>query len=69
MVLGDRFGYWQLINPYKEMTITDNNTKLLLSGLGCFSVRISDNYIKDCVNLMKNINMLTEKQSGQKIDI
>ena len=69
MVLGDSFGYWQLINPFKEMRITDEKTKLILSGLGCFSVKISDNYIKDCVNLMKNIEILTQKQTNNSLQI
>lgn len=69
MTLGDFFKYWELINPYAKMTHTNENTKLLLSGMGNFAVLISPGYFKNCVELVKSVEMTSIKQmkSGQML--
>lgn len=55
MVLGDFFKFWILINPYRQMTMTNNFTKLLLSSMGNLSLYISPNFIKNCQQLIENV--------------
>jgi hypothetical protein len=66
MVLGDFFKYWVLINPYSKLKHTPENTKLFLSGTS-LSVVISPSYIRNCVELIKNFEVISAKQteSGQ----
>lgn len=62
MVLGYHFKYWELINPYANMKKTNENTKLVLSGMGNLTILITPKYIKNCVELLQNINSLNKKQ-------
>ena len=67
MVLGDYFGYWELINPFQKMTSTNDNTKLLLSAMGSLSILIKPGFINSCVELVHNFDVISTKQtqSGQ----
>jgi hypothetical protein len=69
MVLGDFFGYWQLVNPHKNMDNTCENFKLILSATGGLSVIISPNYLKDCVELVKSVELSTLKQSQTNFSV
>jgi len=69
MVLGDFFKYWSLINPYTKMKQTNENMRLLLSGMGNFSVLIAPGYFKNCVELIKSVELTSASQikSGQML--
>ena len=54
MVLGYYFQLWLIINPYTKMSKTDETTKLLMSGMGNFSIRIFPGYIDLCHKLIEN---------------
>jgi hypothetical protein len=67
MVLGSHYGFWELVNPYDSMTNTKESTRLLLAAMGNFSVKISPGYLKNCMELISNIESLNKSQvaSGQ----
>jgi hypothetical protein len=69
MVLGDFFKYWILVNPYKKMQKTNENTKLILSGMGNLYVVISPGYFENCIELVKSVELTNKKQirSGQML--
>jgi hypothetical protein len=56
MVLGDYFKYWQLINPYSKMVLTQSNIKLLLSGMGSFAILLVPGYLEKCYQLVKDLH-------------
>ena len=56
MVLGDFFKFWSLINPY-QMNRTTEFTKLLLSGMGCLSIIISPNFLKNCKEMIESVDL------------
>ena len=62
MVLGNHFKYWELINPYDKMKYTHEHTKLLLSGMGNLTILITPKYLKNCVELLQNVDNLSQKQ-------
>lgn len=64
MVLGDYFKYWELVNPYKEMEKTNNNMKMILSGMGNLSILISPGYLQDCVAFIQTFNKINSQTNS-----
>jgi len=67
MVLGDYFKYWQLVNPYREMARSDENLRMIMSGLGNFAVVIKEKFLTDCYELVKSFEGVT--QIGKSINV
>jgi hypothetical protein len=54
MVLGDFFKFWILINPFAQMSHTNETTKLFLSGMGTLSIYISPGFLGNCKDLIES---------------
>lgn len=63
MALGDHFKFWHLINPFAFMRKTNENIRMLLSGLGSLSIMITPGYLGTCMELVRNVISLGEQQS------
>lgn len=55
MVLGSYCHFWEIINPYTELTQTPEITRLLIAGNGTLSIYIAPNFINHCQDLIDMI--------------
>lgn len=55
MVLGSYLGFWELINPYDEMKLSGETTRLLLSGMGNLMIVITPNLIEKCSKMLNDV--------------